>query len=220
MEKYIVCEDNGDKSIFIFIPNFLDSENLRKIKKEISDIDDWKITTKYDGKTLQRKQKWYQTENKSFGKNWIHEYSQWKSNNYSEYLLEFQDLIQRQINNTINSIGDPNIIEPRFNSLLLNYYDNGNNFIAPHKDDINSFGDKPTIALLSIGAPRTFKLEKTLPDCLKIDKRNKHMGRDYVLTDNSMLIMAGGSQTYFRHSVARETHITEPRCSITLREFI
>ena len=103
MEHYIINEDNGDKSVFIFIPNFLNDENLSKIKNEIDSIDDWRITTKYDGTTIQRKQKWHQIDNKDFGKNWKHDYDQWKSNSYSQYLLEFQNMIQRSIDSIITS---------------------------------------------------------------------------------------------------------------------
>ena len=67
MEHYIVKEDNGKDSVFIFVPNFLEGEELSKMKNELLGIDDWKVTTKYDKKTIQRKQKWYQIDNQSFG---------------------------------------------------------------------------------------------------------------------------------------------------------
>ena len=218
MEQYIIKEENGKDSVFIFVPNFLDSKDLVKMKKELNDINDWKITAKYDKVTIQRKQKWYQTNNKPFGKNWKHAHDRWQPNKYSDYLLNFQDNMQSNINQIIK--GNDSIIKPNINSLLINYYENGNNCITAHQDDRGSFGIEPTIALLSIDGPRTFSLERTFPDSLKRDKDKSHLNRDFILPDNSLFIMAGGSQRYFCHSIKKEPTNNNCRYSLTFREFI
>ena len=138
MEQYIVKEDDGTKSIFIFVPNFLSSENLIKMKQELDNIDDWKTTTKFDSVTVQRKQKWFQTNNKPFGKNWKYNYERWQPNNYSDYLLNFQTYIQESVDMLTEK--DNSINKPSINSLLINYYETGNNCIAAHQDDKGSFG--------------------------------------------------------------------------------
>ena len=218
MEKYIIEEENSNNTVFIFVPNFLKEKELDDIKKNLESIDDWKYTTKFDGNRIQRKQKWYQTENKSFGKKWKLDYEQWKSHIYSEYLLDFQNIVKDRISNLLKDIN--NIKNPDFNSLLINYYETGDNHIAPHQDDKNSFGIEPTIALLSIGTPRTFQLERTQFDSLKRDKTKKYMNKEFILTDNSLLIMAGGSQLNYCHGLKREPEIMTKRYSFSFRKYI
>tara|TARA_B100000161_G_C33541497_1_gene410877 strand:- start:25 stop:681 length:657 start_codon:yes stop_codon:yes gene_type:complete len=218
MQQYIIDEEKSSDTVFIFIPNFLENTELNKIRKELDSINDWKHTTKFDGTRIQRKQKWYQTENKSFGKNWKLDYEQWKSHNYSEYLLDFQSMVQNRIKNIVKDI--PNIEEPNFNSLLINYYETGDNHIVPHQDDKNSFGSEPTIALLSFGTPRTFLLERTQFDCLKRDKGKNFMNKEFTLTDNSLMIMAGGSQLNYCHSLKREPDVKSGRYSLSFRQYI
>ncbi len=46
MEQYIIKENDGNDSIFIFVPNFLDCKDLIKMKQELNQINYWKITTK------------------------------------------------------------------------------------------------------------------------------------------------------------------------------
>ena len=121
MEKYIIKEEKSSDTILIFIPNFLNNLQIVEIKKELDSMTDWKHTTKFDGTRIQRKQKWYQTENKSFGKNWKKNYDQWKSHQYSDYLKNFQNMIQDKIRVLIKDI--ENIPKANFNSLLINYYE-------------------------------------------------------------------------------------------------
>jgi alkylated DNA repair dioxygenase AlkB len=218
MEQYIIEEDKCSNSVFMFVPNFLPEPDLNLIRSELDSIDDWKHTTKYDRTRIQRKQKWYQLENKSFGKNWRLNYEQWKSHPYSENLLNFQNLVQEKVVNLLTDI--PNVAKPKFNSLLINYYETGDNYIVPHQDDKNSFGSEPTIALLSFGTPRTFCLERTQLDCLKRDKEKSDMNKEFILTDNSALIMAGSSQRLYCHSLKREPEIKTGRHSLSFRQFI
>lgn len=218
MEKYIIKEEKSSDTILIFIPNFLNNLQIVEIKKELDSMTDWKHTTKFDGTRIQRKQKWYQTENKSFGKNWKKNYDQWKSHQYSDYLKNFQNMIQDKIRVLIKDI--ENIPKANFNSLLINYYETGDNHIVPHQDDKSSFGNEPIIALLSFGTPRTFLLERTQFDCLKRDKDKSYMNKKFKLTDNSLLIMAGGSQLNYCHSLKREPEIKTDRYSLSFRQYI
>tara|TARA_B100000524_G_scaffold88021_1_gene41075 strand:+ start:3226 stop:3894 length:669 start_codon:yes stop_codon:yes gene_type:complete len=218
MNIYNVKEENSSDSLFIIIDNFLDKNELDKLKDKLRNISDWKTTKKYNGKGIKRLQKWYQINNLNFGKNWVVENEQWKSNKYENYLLELQTLMQNKINNFYQKY---NYIEKsKFNSILINYYQNGNQGIAPHKDDPESFGLEPTIALLSIDGPRTFCIERTKLDSLKRDKDKSFQNKEFVLPDNSLLIMGGGSQRNFCHFIKDEPHIKSSRYSLTFREFL
>ena len=46
-----------------------------------------------------------------------------------------------------------------FNSVLANYYRNGNDSIGSHSDNEKELGDDPIIASLSFGSTRTFELK-------------------------------------------------------------
>ena len=48
----------------------------------------------------------------------------------------------------------------QFNSVLVNYYRDGNDYIKPHRDTSDSFGFYPTIIGLSIGSERNMCIKK------------------------------------------------------------
>lgn len=219
MEQYITEETDG-KSFFFFIPNILNEKELTILKEELNKINDWKITTKFDNITIQRKQKWYQLNNKNFGKEWKVFHDKWQSNSYTEYLLHLQNKIQDYVDKLLVNLPNKEIHKPNINSLLINYYENGNNCIAPHRDDKGSFGLNPTIILLSVGGPRTLSIERTIVDTLKRDKKMSHLNKDFILPDNSLFIMAGESQRYYCHSVKEEPENANERYSLTFREFV
>ena len=217
MKIYNIDEKYTPNSIFIIEDNFLNLNELATIKYNLKNINDWKITNKYNSDKIQRLQKWYQIDNLSFGKNWKIMNNQWKSNKYDDYLLGLQTKIQ----NKVSKLYDIFDIEPsQFNSLLINYYQDGNNSISPHRDDAGSFGLEPTIALLSINGPRTLCIERTHLDSLKRDKSNYFLNKEFILPDNSLLIMTGGSQRNFCHYLKPEPNNNISRYSLTFREFI
>lgn len=97
-----------------------------------------------------------------------------------------------------------------YNSVLLNYYRDGNDSVAFHADDEKELGDNPNIASLSLGATRTFTLLKNgAPDVYK----------DYDLTNGSLLIMGGTTQRHWKHSIPKQPEITEGRINLTFRKF-
>lgn len=48
--------------------------------------------------------------------------------------------------------------EEQFNFALLNYYKDGNDYIGPHSDDCRDLVEGSSIASVSFGASRDFKL--------------------------------------------------------------
>lgn len=94
----------------------------------------------------------------------------------------------------------------RFNSALLNYYRDGRDSVSWHADDEPELGQEPTIASLSIGAPRTFAI-RALP--------TRAMWRT-ALGDGDLLIMRGESQSIYQHSVPKAA-AAGPRINITFR---
>lgn len=81
-----------------------------------------------------------------------------------------------------------------FNSLLLNFYRDGNDSIGMHSDDETQLGSQPTIASVSLGAPRTFvfRHKETM---LKLQE---------PLIGGSLLIMKGRTQDDWLHGIPKE----------------
>ena len=50
-------------------------------------------------------------------------------------------------------------IPQHFNSVLINYYRNGNDRVGLHSDDEKELGPLPSIASVSLGADRLFRLK-------------------------------------------------------------
>lgn len=217
MEKHVVNEKDNQKTVFIYIPNFLDDSHNKKIRKELDNYNDWKIGYNYQGNMITRKQKWYQTNNESFCKTWRKKYDRWQPNPYTENLLYLQEHVETYIKYILNN--DKYVSIPKYNSILINYYEDGNNFITAHQDSKESFGVEPTIALLSFGDKRKFILERTQKDKLSRNKKEKHLNKEFILEDNSLFIMAGTSQRYYCHAIPKEDNKNK-RYSLSFREYI
>lgn len=95
----------------------------------------------------------------------------------------------------------------KFNAVLVNYYRNGLDSMGWHADDEPELGAQPTIASLSLGALRKFKL------------RHKHsrVVTDVPLRHGSLLIMKGQSQQRFEHSLPKQRKVTQGRINLTFR---
>jgi len=96
-----------------------------------------------------------------------------------------------------------------FNSILVNWYENGNDYISPHSDDERSIIKDSPIVCFNFGASRKFNLTE------KDNKKNK---LDLVLNNNTFILMGGKTQTYFKHEIPIEKNITESRISVTFRQ--
>jgi alkylated DNA repair dioxygenase AlkB len=98
----------------------------------------------------------------------------------------------------------------RFNSVLLNYYRDGQDSMGFHSDDEKELGRNPAIASVSFGAPRTFILKhKRLPKTVKL-----------ALGDGSLLVMAGALQHNWRHGINKEKSARAPRVNLTFRNIL
>ncbi len=95
-----------------------------------------------------------------------------------------------------------------FNSVLLNYYRDGNDSVAWHSDNEQVLGKRPVIASVSFGQPRKF------------DVRNKSdHSRKYSLTlgNGSFLLMKGDLQQNWEHRIPKSTKPMQPRVNLTFR---
>lgn len=94
-----------------------------------------------------------------------------------------------------------------FNSLLVNYYRDGNDTMGWHSDDEIELGSQPTIVCISLGAERVLKLKE----------KSSNKITDLKLQSGSCLVMSGYSQRDYQHAVLKQTTLTHPRISLTFR---
>jgi alkylated DNA repair dioxygenase AlkB len=97
-----------------------------------------------------------------------------------------------------------------FNSVLVNYYRDGNDRVAWHSDDEKELGRNPVIGSISFGAERKFKLRH------KDYKKNGYKA-EIKLENGSLLLMKGETQHHWMHEIPRSSHPIGPRVNLTFR---
>lgn len=104
------------------------------------------------------------------------------------------------------------MVEPRagitFNSVLLNYYRDGNDSVAWHSDNEKALGPHPVIASVSFGQVRSFDIRN------KKDHSEKYSIR---LESGALMIMKGDLQQNWEHRISKSTKPMKPRINLTFR---
>lgn len=95
-----------------------------------------------------------------------------------------------------------------FNSVLLNWYKDGEEYMGWHSDDEKSLGPSPVVAMLSLGAKRSFLFR------LKAEHQVKHA---LELEHETWLIMGPSTQVLWQHSLPVRKRVKEERISLTFR---
>ena len=113
---------------------------------------------------------------------------------WPDVLLAMRKRLERHLNQPLNS-------------LLVNYYRDGNDTMGWHSDDEAELGHQPTIVCISLGAERVLKLKHKASN--KVTDLKLHSG--------SCLIMSGNSQRDYQHAIAKQTTLAHPRISLTFR---
>jgi len=99
-----------------------------------------------------------------------------------------------------------------FNSVLINLYRNGNDYMGWHSDDEKELGQFPSIASLSFGETRNFELRHKFEKNKSVIKIPLHSG--------TLLVMKGDLQHLWKHRIAPTKKITQPRINLTFRNII
>ncbi|WP_216923283.1 alpha-ketoglutarate-dependent dioxygenase AlkB [Synechococcus sp. CCAP 1479/9] len=95
-----------------------------------------------------------------------------------------------------------------FNSVLLNWYRNGEDHLHWHADDEAELGLNPVIASANFGQPRDFLIRRK-------DDHSKRI--KLPLRHGTLLIMRGELQHHWQHSVPRRKKVTGSRFNLTFR---
>jgi len=99
-----------------------------------------------------------------------------------------------------------------FNSCLCNLYNTGGEGMSWHSDDEKALGRNTTIASLTLGAERKFSF-----------RHKSRRGDDpisIVLENGSLLVMKGGTQTFWQHSLPKTAKISTARINLTFRTIV
>ena len=97
-----------------------------------------------------------------------------------------------------------------FNSVLANRYRDGRDRMGWHSDDEPELGPRPVIASVSLGAERRFLFKaRTGGDPVGL-----------VLPHGSLLVMAGESQSRYRHALPATAKPVGERINLTFRRIV
>lgn len=99
----------------------------------------------------------------------------------------------------------------QFNSVLLNAYRNGQDSMGWHADDETELGTCPTIASISLGAVRRFRLRSIRNHSETVTLEPAH---------GSLIVMSGDLQHHWQHQVPRTRRCSEWRLNLTFRRIL
>jgi alkylated DNA repair dioxygenase AlkB len=124
--------------------------------------------------------------------------------NWDEKLVEINNLIRKLNTKLLPKFHN------QYNSVLLNFYANGDQYMGYHKDNEKSLGNQPIIASVSLGANRKFSC--------KASQTNQIV--NFNLQNGSLLLMGGDFQKDFSHALPKQKKVEKSRINLTFRNII
>jgi alkylated DNA repair dioxygenase AlkB len=97
-----------------------------------------------------------------------------------------------------------------FNGILINKYNDGNDYISAHSDDEKNL-DMVGVVAISFGAIRTFRIR---------DKTTKKIITDIKTNPFEIIHMGGNFQKEFIHEIPIEKKVKDYRYSFTFRKHL
>ena len=199
--KHFFNQKMKDKSIGCFLEN--NSNNWQTTDWKNLTVEEFKsigfknIKWKHDsinlyGKNilLPRITSWYGDPGKSYSYSGINS----NPNEWNKELLDIKKRIEE-------------VASVRFNSVLMNWYRDGEDYLNWHADDEKELGVNPTIGSVNFGATRDFVIRKN----------DKSLKITIPLNHGTLLIMKGGLQHYWQHSVPKRKKVKDMRINLTFR---
>jgi len=102
-----------------------------------------------------------------------------------------------------------------YNQVVVNWYENGRDYIAQHSDCEVGMKKDANIVVISLGDERIFKL---VPKKHIRIKESEQRNFEILCGHGSIITMGGDTQKNFRHGVPKSDS-KAPRISITFRKF-
>lgn len=103
------------------------------------------------------------------------------------------------------------VVECKYNFVLVNRYDDGNQSIAFHADDERELDPESPIAAVSLGAVRPFIFKSV---------KRPFESKTLKLESGSLLVMKPPTNQKYKHSLPKRKNITKPRISLTFRRIL
>lgn len=98
-----------------------------------------------------------------------------------------------------------------FNGILINKYNNGNEYLSSHSDSEKGLDKNSIVAGISYGATRNFRIR---------DKYTKSIVKNYYHKSCTLIVMDGNFQNTYKHEIPIEKDVKKPRISLTFRRHI
>jgi len=154
---------------------------------------------------------WHHDSIKMYGKDvFLPRYSAWHGDSDKPYTYSGLTLTPKPWDTALleikKKIEIPAITE--FNSVLLNWYRDGSDYIGWHTDAERELGENPIIGSVNFGATRTFQIRRIDNNAEKIS---------FPLSHGTVLIMMGKLQHFWQHAVPKEKKINNTRINLTFR---
>jgi len=181
---------NGE---YLYLPDFFSQAQATGYLNAFNDTIDWKQEEmQLYGKLVKfpRLTAWYGDDDKPYSFSGI----KLNPKPWNKELLEIKTKIEPRCETT-------------FNSVLLNYYRDGNDSISWHTDAEKELGINPLIASVNFGAARKFQLRHR-------DTKEKI---ELILQHGSLLIMKGELQHFWQHQVPKTKTAVKERINLTFR---
>lgn len=205
-QEYIELKD----AKIVFVPQFFTPSVSDQILTNLTENIAWQQgeITLFGKKILEpRLSAWYGDE----GKTYTYSSKKQEPLPWYETLIFIKTEIEKVLLQTYTDFFEtqntPSVLS-LFNSVLCNFYRNGNDSMGFHSDDERELGKNPLIASVNFGETRRFLIRR------KDDKTLKH---ELLLSHGSLLIMGGAMQHYWQHAVPKEPRRIKPRVNLTFR---
>ena len=153
---------------------------------------------------------WQHDKLNMYGKTvYLPRYSAWYGDNDKPYTYSGLTLQPKPWNKGLLYIKEKiEAVTPEiFNSVLMNWYRDGDDYINWHTDAESELGKNPTIASANFGETRDFILKHN-DTGIKIKIPLKH---------GSLLVMSGALQHHWQHSVPKRKKVKGARFNLTFR---
>jgi alkylated DNA repair dioxygenase AlkB len=98
-----------------------------------------------------------------------------------------------------------------FNSVLANWYRDGQDSMGWHSDNEKELGAAPCIASISLGAARKLHFRTV---------QKPRQRTSILLEHGSLLLMQGDSQQLWQHQIPKSKRIQDGRINLTFRQII
>lgn len=225
------CEFNEELNVYIIkIPNgeilyaehFFDEKISDRSLEYFLENDsfDWKTANwrEFDKEQLEKVKfkniNWHHDKLKMYGKEvFLPRYSAWYGDNDKSYSYSGITLQPNKWNNGLLFLKEQieKIANINFNSVLMNWYRDGDDYINWHTDAEKELGKNPVIGSVNFGATRRFLIRRSEDNSIKLEFSLKH---------GTLLIMKGELQHFWQHSVPKEKKVKQTRINLTFRTIV